>query len=389
MSHTSENSTGLKAFTATAAALAKGLRVKVDSAGKILVSEAANDAIGVTAEPIAASGTGNVKLFSAPGTYQMVAAGPVTRGAVIYPATAGRVDDVSVAAGTLQMVALEAAGADGDLIECAFTNELPDLDLSSGLSEGTDIVLGTTTGSKIGTAAAQKLGFWNATPVIQQASADQTAVTDSTGGSVADAIAAAVTAPTAITDSTTGATTATFAAGVGVYDMSFSVSLINTGAVDVVTGVVIGHKFKILSWEFVTSGVKGVGSGASRVYNMEIGTTDVGSVASTLTLTEASTSDFGERTAGTAVSGANTGTASDAFSIEIATGGTDFSAGSGTIVVKIQNMDTADAIAGICTAQTANRLAIIALTNGLAKTIELANALRAADVATGIIKGSA
>jgi hypothetical protein len=31
-----------------------------------------------------------------------------------------------------------------------------------------DVVLDTTTGTKIGTATAQKLGFWNATPVVQQ-----------------------------------------------------------------------------------------------------------------------------------------------------------------------------------------------------------------------------
>lgn len=33
-----------------------------------------------------------------------------------------------------------------------------------------NIVLGTTTGTKIGTAASQLLGFWNATPVVQPAS---------------------------------------------------------------------------------------------------------------------------------------------------------------------------------------------------------------------------
>ena len=33
--------------------------------------------------------------------------------------------------------------------------------------EGNGIELGTTTGSKIGTGTNQKLGFWNATPIIQ------------------------------------------------------------------------------------------------------------------------------------------------------------------------------------------------------------------------------
>lgn len=30
-----------------------------------------------------------------------------------------------------------------------------------------DLVLGTTTGTKLGTAATQKLGFWGATPVVR------------------------------------------------------------------------------------------------------------------------------------------------------------------------------------------------------------------------------
>lgn len=44
------------------------------------------------------------------------------------------------------------------------------------LSDAKNIVVNTTTGTKIGTATGQKLGFWNATPVIQQASASQAAV---------------------------------------------------------------------------------------------------------------------------------------------------------------------------------------------------------------------
>lgn len=45
-----------------------------------------------------------------------------------------------------------------------------------------NIVLGTTTGTKFGTATSQKLGFWNVTPIIQPASANQAALTDSTTG---------------------------------------------------------------------------------------------------------------------------------------------------------------------------------------------------------------
>jgi hypothetical protein len=40
------------------------------------------------------------------------------------------------------------------------------------MAEGANIVLGTTTGTKIGTATTQKLGFYNATPVVKQAGID-------------------------------------------------------------------------------------------------------------------------------------------------------------------------------------------------------------------------
>lgn len=55
-------------------------------------------------------------------------------------------------------------------------------------ADAKNIIVDTTTGTKIGTAAAQKLGLWNATPVVQQshvadASQTQDAMTDSTGGS--------------------------------------------------------------------------------------------------------------------------------------------------------------------------------------------------------------
>lgn len=50
------------------------------------------------------------------------------------------------------------------------------------IKEASDIILGTTTGSKLGTAAAQKLGFWGAAPIVQPAAGNQAALTNSTGG---------------------------------------------------------------------------------------------------------------------------------------------------------------------------------------------------------------
>lgn len=43
--------------------------------------------------------------------------------------------------------------------------------LRDTLTEGTNIVLGTATGTKIGTATTQKLGLWNATPIVQPTTA--------------------------------------------------------------------------------------------------------------------------------------------------------------------------------------------------------------------------
>ncbi|MEI7879857.1 MAG: hypothetical protein WCI95_03170 [bacterium] len=55
---------------------------------------------------------------------------------------------------------------------------------SSGITiaDAKDIVVNTTTGTKIGTATGQKLGFWNVTPVVQQAH-----IADPTSGLVTDA----------------------------------------------------------------------------------------------------------------------------------------------------------------------------------------------------------
>lgn len=208
-------------------------------------------------------------------------------------------------------------------------------------------------GMSIGTRTTDRIGFYGGTPVTQPAG---------TSGS-----------QSALTDSTTGTASTTLAAGVAVYDLTLPVpanlSTLSTGGVDVATGIVLGHKFKILSWEFITT-VAGTGDGASLVFNLEIGTTDVGTVASTCTATLAGTSDIGERTAATAVSGANTGTSTDALSLEVAAGGTAFTAGSGYFVIKVQNMDTADAVASLA---------------------NLANGLRAGLVPTtgvGLLKGS-
>lgn len=114
---TTANQSGIRTFTATATAIAEAVRVQVDSNGLISVAGATDPAVGVTTEAIAASGRGNVKLFSAPGTFLCMAGAAIARGAQLYPLAAGKVDDTGTT--KIGLVALEAATADGDIIECA------------------------------------------------------------------------------------------------------------------------------------------------------------------------------------------------------------------------------------------------------------------------------
>lgn len=154
--------------------------------------------------------------------------------------------------------------------------------------------------------------------------------------------------PTAFTDNTTGTASDTLAAGVGVSTITIPLTSLATGlstsAIDLLTGYVPGYAFKLLSFDFVTT-IAGTGAGASQTFNLEIGATDV--TGGVLNVTLASTDTIGEVTAGSAITANNVGTAASAISIEMAASGTVFTAGSGYFVIKIQNMDTANAVASL------------------------------------------
>ena len=104
--------------------------------------------------------------------------------------------------------------------------------------DGVNLVLGTTTGTKLGTGVTQKLGFWNATPVVQPAAAGQAAaaaqsqtdVTDSTGGSVSTTLAA-ITAPAA--DATTSLTADMTAVKNALASIAAQLALIKTDVINV------------------------------------------------------------------------------------------------------------------------------------------------------------
>lgn len=116
------NETGFKTYTATATAIAANIRVALDSNGLISAAGVSDDWIGTTVAYVAASGTGTVRLRNQAGTHFFTASAAVTRGAKLYAAADGKVDDAStVLAGgaPIGFEANEAATADGDVIECA------------------------------------------------------------------------------------------------------------------------------------------------------------------------------------------------------------------------------------------------------------------------------
>jgi len=168
----------------------------------------------------------------------------------------------------------------------------------------------------------------------------------------------------AITDSTTGTAGTTLAAGAGVETVTIPVQLasMTTAAADLMTAYTPGYKFKVLSVDFATTKL-GTGSGATQTLNLAIGSTAV--TGGVVNPTLAGTATLGALTAGTAVTAANTGAATDTLSVKVAASGTVFTAGEGVLLVKIQNMDTADAVASLARQSTAWRTLLVAL--GLAK----------------------
>ncbi len=129
--------------------------------------------------------------------------------------------------------------------------------------------------------------------------------------------------------------------GSGIYNLVHPLTSLVTGlstaAVDLVTNLTLGHKFKLLAISFVTT-VAGTGSGASQVFNLEIGTTNVTGGVVTLTLANQQTT-FGQVTAGTAITANNVGTETDTISLEMAASGTAFTAGAGYFVIRVQNLE--------------------------------------------------
>lgn len=99
-------------------AIAIWLRAKMDADGRVTIAGAADQDIGVSAAATFAAGESlPIVLLSKQGTHKAVAAGAIAAGAKVYGAAAGKVNDVQATGSFLRGVALEAAGADNDVIE--------------------------------------------------------------------------------------------------------------------------------------------------------------------------------------------------------------------------------------------------------------------------------
>jgi hypothetical protein len=146
-----------------------------------------------------------------------------------------------------------------------------------------------------------------------------------------------------LTDSTTGTASNTLAAGVGIETLCFQFDLADIADGELVTDYTIGYKFKILSAAFAVTEAVTTGSKATQ-FMFDIGTTAVTSML--LNVTSATATPVGVVIAGVAPTGANTGSASAVISVR-ATSTTAFAEGKGTLLIRVQNMDTADAFASL------------------------------------------
>jgi len=111
----SQNESGFLTFlNGGSATINEGSRVKLTAVNTIDVAGATDASIGVAYENIPVGGYGTVKLFSAPGTFLVIASGAITAGTQLYPAASGQVSATGTTA--LSLVAIESATAAGDKI---------------------------------------------------------------------------------------------------------------------------------------------------------------------------------------------------------------------------------------------------------------------------------
>jgi hypothetical protein len=142
------NQTGERTFV-SGSTLARYLRVK--TAAAIVVAGSTDVELGVNMNAVVTSGdTVNVKLRTAPGTCPMVASGAITLGNPVYAAASGKI----AASGTVLIgTALNAATADGDVVEVLRRQENSDAAAAGGTTASAFLVDSDSTTPKIELAA--------------------------------------------------------------------------------------------------------------------------------------------------------------------------------------------------------------------------------------------
>lgn len=185
-----------------AGAVAKYLRVKTP--GAVAAAGALDQGFGTMDRDCLAAGPCSVRLRTAQGTRKMVAAAAITAGNLVYGAASGKVS--SVANPNVIGVAMEAATADGDVIEVMSLNQAIETPVIAYSANGALAVSQhTATLTKAGVAAMTL-----AAPTVAQEGTLITVVSQT-------ANAHTITATGLIDDGVTGGskTTATFAAFAG------------------------------------------------------------------------------------------------------------------------------------------------------------------------------
>jgi hypothetical protein len=83
--------------------------------------------------------------------------------------TIGQLTELAATPDSTDIVPIEDGGVTKKISVSNLTAATLGIAGNKTVAEGTNLALGTTTGTKIGTATTQKLGFYNATPVVQPA----------------------------------------------------------------------------------------------------------------------------------------------------------------------------------------------------------------------------
>ena len=109
---------GTKTFVADAA-IAQFARVVFESDWRVVTAGLTEVGIGIAQTPAFAAGEAiSVKLYNSGGTFKMRASEALAVGATLYTESDGEVQDTAQATAVPFAQALEAATADGDIIEC-------------------------------------------------------------------------------------------------------------------------------------------------------------------------------------------------------------------------------------------------------------------------------